>query len=290
MASRSKVEIMGKQLALAGTQPHKSHLVQPNGFKKGRKKTGGRNAGTPNQITADIREAIVTACQMLGDFRTRRRRELPRRTPGLIGYMIRLGRDHPTTMGMLLRAALPRTIKPNAEHFRNFRTEGQARAEQCEIMEKPLALCGTEPHTSHAASASNGFKKGRAKTGGRKAGVRNRITTDIKEAIVTGCTMLGDFMRPEAELPQGTPGLAGYMVMLGRDHPATMAMLLRAVIPLTLTAKVEPLPDYPTEEEVRAKLAALGMPWHSTYHLEYHDPKLIEGKALREALENMPPE
>jgi hypothetical protein len=103
----------------------------------------------------------------------------------------------------------------------------------------------------------------------RKAGVRNRITADIKKAIVTACQMLGDFMRPEAKLPKGTTGLIGYMVMLGRDHPTTMAMLLCAVMPLTLTAKVEHLPDYPTEEEVRAKLAALGMPWQSIHQLEH---------------------
>jgi hypothetical protein len=118
--------------------------------------------------------------------------------------------------------------------------------------------------------------------------VRNRITADIKEAIVTACQMLGG--SGGEKVPQGTPGLIGYMVMLGRDHPTTMAMLLCAVMPLTLTPKVEPLPDYPTEEEIRAKLAALGMPWQSLYQLEHHPKHLIdlEGKEFEEALESLP--
>jgi hypothetical protein len=44
--------------------------------------------------------------------------------------------------------------------------------------------------------------------------------------------MLGDFKRrPEAELPKGTNGLIGYMVILGHDYPNTTGMLLRAALP-----------------------------------------------------------
>jgi hypothetical protein len=40
--------------------------------------------------------------------------------------------------------------------------------------------------------------------------------------------MLGDFKtRPEAELPKGTNGLIGYMVILGHDYPNTTGMLPR---------------------------------------------------------------
>jgi hypothetical protein len=90
--------------------------------------------------------------------------------------------------------------------------------------------------------------------------------------------------------PEDVEGLVGYMVQLAIRQPITMGMLLRAALPLTLNQKQAELRDYLTEEEVRAKLAALGMPWQSIYQLEHHPQHLIEGKVLEEALENMPVE
>ena len=47
-------------------------------FKAGHAKLerSGRKRGVPNKLTADIKEAIVTAYTMLGDFRTRPPEEL----------------------------------------------------------------------------------------------------------------------------------------------------------------------------------------------------------------------
>jgi hypothetical protein len=102
---------------------------------------------------------------------------------------------------------------------------------------------------------------------GRKRGTPNRMTADIKEAIVEACTMVAgkkkfDYTKVE--------GLTGYMARIAVDFPGHMAMLLRAALPLTLGAKQAELRDYLTEAEVRERLAALGMPWQSIYQLEHH--------------------
>jgi hypothetical protein len=83
-------------------------LPAPKGFAKGHKKAGGRKKGTPNKLTADIKEAIVVACTMLGGSITKID---PENVEGLVGYMVRLALHQPVTMGMLLREALPRTIQ-----------------------------------------------------------------------------------------------------------------------------------------------------------------------------------
>jgi hypothetical protein len=77
-------------------------LPAPKGFAKGHKKAGGRKKGTPNKLTADIKEAIVVACTMLGGSITKIN---PETVDGLVGYMVRLALYQPVTMGMLLRAA-----------------------------------------------------------------------------------------------------------------------------------------------------------------------------------------
>jgi hypothetical protein len=118
--------------------------------------------------------------------------------------------------------------------------------------------------------------------------VPNKLTADIKEAIVVACTMLGgSTTKVDSETVEG---LVGYMVRLALHQPTTMGMLLRAAMPLTLNQKQAELRDYLTEDEVRERLAALGMPWQSIYQLEHHPPELIEGEALEAALENMPVE
>jgi hypothetical protein len=134
--------------------------------------------------------------------------------------------------------------------------------------------------TRHQDVAS--FKAGHAKieNSGRKRGVPNKLTADIKEAIVVACTMLGGSTTKID--PEEVEGLVGYMVRLALHEPTTMGMLLRAALPLTLNQKQAEMRDYLTEDEVRERLAALGMPWQTFYQLEHHSKHLIEleGEAL----------
>jgi hypothetical protein len=48
---------------------------------------------------------------------------------------------------------------------------------------------GASPHNSREAGVR--FKKGHAKRGGRNKGVPNRLTREIKEAIVAACEQHG---------------------------------------------------------------------------------------------------
>jgi hypothetical protein len=75
-------------------------------------------------MTADIKEAIVTACTMLGGST---KKIDPEEVDGLVGYMVRLAVHEPSTMGMLLRAALPLTINAKQAELRDYLTEAEVR-------------------------------------------------------------------------------------------------------------------------------------------------------------------
>ncbi len=64
-------------------------------FKPGRKKTGGRKAGTPNKTTASFKEAMLAAAHAAGD-------EVGE--DGLVGYLKRVALNHPTSFVSLLAA------------------------------------------------------------------------------------------------------------------------------------------------------------------------------------------
>ena len=69
------------------------------------------------------------------------------------------------------------------------------------------------------------FQKGKPKTGGRKPGVPNRRTTQLKDTILTA-----------AEAEGGEEGLTGYLRTLARNEPVAFAGLLGKVLPLTLAS------------------------------------------------------
>jgi hypothetical protein len=61
-------------------------------------KTGGRQKGTPNKITAELRDAILKAAEMAGDEK------------GLVGYLEKQARDNPGPFMTLLGRTLPRQL------------------------------------------------------------------------------------------------------------------------------------------------------------------------------------
>ena len=71
-------------------------------FKKGRNKTGGRKAGTPNKTTLVLREAVLTAAEAAGN-------EVG--DDGLLSYLMRVALDHPSTFMPLLARVMPQQIK-----------------------------------------------------------------------------------------------------------------------------------------------------------------------------------
>jgi hypothetical protein len=122
---------------------------------------------------------------------------------------------------------------------------------------------GASPHNSREAGVR--FEKGHAKGGGRKQGVPNRLTREIKEAIVAACEQHGCD-------GTGTGGLQGYLFLLAKVERQSMAMLLRAVMPLQVNTTVHPPKTYRSPDEIKAALKERGIPPTTIYRLEHHDP------------------
>jgi hypothetical protein len=122
---------------------------------------------------------------------------------------------------------------------------------------------GASPHNSREAGAR--FEEGHAKRAGRKKGVPNRLTREIKEAIIAACEQHGSDGK-------ATGGLQGYLFLLAKEERQSMAMLLRAVMPLQVNATVQPIKTYRSSDEIKAALKERGIPPVTIYRLEYHDP------------------
>ena len=69
---------------------------------------------------------------------------------------------------------------------------------------------------------------GLPKTGGRKAGTPNKFTGELRDAILTAASLLGDELAASSESPKGT---VGYLCWLGRTQPAVFGSLLGKVVP-----------------------------------------------------------
>ena len=66
------------------------------------RKTGGRQKGTPNKVTRDIRQAVLDAAEALGSD--------GEGTDGLRGWLMRLGIEKPEKLADLLGKILPTQI------------------------------------------------------------------------------------------------------------------------------------------------------------------------------------
>jgi hypothetical protein len=88
------------------------------------------------------------------------------------------------------------------------------------------------------------FEPGREKTGGRKKGVRNISTNDVKEAIVTALTQVG-------EDGHGHDGLVGYCRgLILRDHD----FLRPSISQLTDVCKIAVTPPSQSASTIRLPL------------------------------------
>jgi hypothetical protein len=73
-----------------------------------------------------------------------------------------------------------------------------------------------------------GRPKGTPKTGGRKKGTPNKISSALKEAILEA-----------AENAGGEDGIVGYLVVQALANPVAFMSLLGKVLPMTLTGGTE---------------------------------------------------
>ena len=105
---------------------------------------------------------------------------------------------------------------------------------------------------------------------GRPKGATNLMTRDVKEAIIAACNQIGSDGK-------GTGGLQGYMVFLGKQHPTTMGMLLRAIMPTQVTVERTERPkEYKTLEDAKKELEQYGIKWEPVHRLQYYKGPVIE--------------
>lgn len=69
------------------------------------------------------------------------------------------------------------------------------------------------------------FEKGHKKMGGRKPGVPNKFTRDVREAILAAANNLGFDTK-------GHGGLVGFFMKVGIKYPQTLATQLGRILPL----------------------------------------------------------
>lgn len=84
-----------------GSEPNRAREAsqRPHSFDKGHAKVGGRQRGTPNVMTRELKVAVIVAAHRLGsDLRGK---------DGLVGYLTRLAKTDTKTFVTLLRAVLP---------------------------------------------------------------------------------------------------------------------------------------------------------------------------------------
>jgi hypothetical protein len=125
---------------------------------------------------------------------------------------------------------------------------------------------GTSKHRNRGESAiinpksnQTSFRPRRKKTGGRKAGVRNKKTTVMMEAIISAAEAVGSD-------GAGKDGLVGYLTTVANKNVRAFCSLLGRVMPLQTEPeeKREPVVDR-SAEEVRAVLRRRGLPLMQFY-------------------------
>jgi hypothetical protein len=127
---------------------------------------------------------------------------------------------------------------------------------------------GSQPGRARNASAGR-YRAGHKKSGGRKKGVQNIMTRELKEAILHAASRHG-------EDGKGLNGLEGYMFLLASVDRKIFGTLLRAVLPLQADVVVREEVMLKTEGEVKAALLQRGLPESMLHRLEFHDNKLLE--------------
>src|SRR6516164_3363625 len=103
---------------------------------------------------------------------------------------------------------------------------------------------------------------------GRPRGAPNLMT----EAIITAFSELGEDLR-------GKDGLVGFVKRIGRNDLKTAAMLLRAVLPLTVTTQQKHEIHYKSVEEARAELERAGIVLGRVLELEHVKERVIDVQA-----------
>jgi hypothetical protein len=71
------------------------------------------------------------------------------------------------------------------------------------------------------------------------------------------------------------------MRKLATEDKKTMGMLLRAILPADVKVEVTEQKTYQSLDEVKARLAQLGIPTENIYRLEHYKGPLIEAEPVK---------
>ena len=106
--------------------------------------------------------------------------------------------------------------------------------------------------------------------GGRKRGTPNKLTRDVRDAIVTAAAMLG----ADGE---GRDGLVGYLMNIGRANPELMVHLLAKVLPLQVKhSSTSVHVELRSADEMRQALLSRGIRADRIFDSDEVDPPLLE--------------
>jgi hypothetical protein len=121
---------------------------------------------------------------------------------------------------------------------------------------------GATPQNARQAGVR--FEKGHVKRAGRTKGTPNKLTREIKDAIVGAAAELGSNGK-------GKGGLQGFMKFLAREELKTFGTLIRAIIPTQINATVSPPRVYRSPEEIRAEMTARGIPYQRFFPPQFDE-------------------
>ena len=124
-------------------------------------------------------------------------------------------------------------------------------AEQPHQREK-LIRDGAVHDTQGEVTQKPGFQKGHAKVGGRKKGGQNKITRDVKEAVLDAGEKYGSDGK-------GKDGLVGAFYVIKKKPEAWLAPSLLSACRVKHTIKRDNDLSYQTIEEIEAEMRELGV-------------------------------
>jgi hypothetical protein len=99
----------------------------------------------------------------------------------------------------------------------------------------------------------------RRKHGGRKPSTPNKLTKELRDAVIEAAERVGSDEK-------GKDGLIGYLMRVGRKDTKAFGSLLRAVLPLQIDLKTELRGERPmTLEDCKAYYSKKGLPLLPAY-------------------------
>jgi hypothetical protein len=118
---------------MRGSQPGRRRVKGQHFSKQHQpKRPRGRPKGATNQLTRNLKEAILGGCEDCGlDGKG---------TGGLRGYMKRLAKEDTKTMGMLVRSMLPTEVKVEEKQVPVYQTVEEAKAEVARLGLPPAEI------------------------------------------------------------------------------------------------------------------------------------------------------